>query len=614
MLDKKMMQSTLKEIKELREELLEARKLAAPDHPRYASLINLKHYMILRSENRTKIQEKLFLMSLSSLGRSFAHVAASVDTIYDQLSSSLGLKMISAKETEAFHHITIPESIELASKNATALFGGKASAKLSKQSTAIMVTLPSHAAHDDGALIRSLAGAGVNLFRINTAHDGPEIWQGMADVIGDINRSLPEQEQIRIFVDLAGPKIRTGAICRLELDTVIGSNKGHKEVLIWPEGHKTLPRRNDPVTREKLPAQISIDNTLFGRLVPHSTIRITDTNGKKAHLHILEKQGGYFRAMIDKKVYLGDDTVLRYGDISGIVLDRERQTDPIRLFAGDTLVITEEDIEGCSAQHDGTGTTLHPARISCTLKGVASLVKVGDRISIDDGKIGLEVTALSTGEITCRVVGAKANGTLLKGEKGINFPDTHIDTDAITPHDLKNLESVIGFADSLGISFCQSPADVANLQQILESRGRGDIGIIAKIETAQALKNIPQIIEQLLLSRKSGVMIARGDLAIEVGFSALASIQEKLLDICDAAHMPVIWATQVLESQMKSNLPSRAEVTDAAMSGRAECVMLNKGVFAVDTIDVLRTILHDMHRMFKKNRQLLGKETLWEKG
>ena len=98
-----------------------------------------------------------------------------------------------------------------------------------------------------------------------------------------------------------------------------------------------------------------------------------------------------------------------------------------------------------------------------------------------------------------------------------------------------------------------------------------------------------------------------------MGFKNLASIQEKLLDICNAAHIPVIWATQVLESQMKNNLPSRAEVTDAGMSGRAECVMLNKGAFAVDTIDVLKHILDDMHQLFKKNRQLLSKENLWER-
>ena len=170
---------------------------------------------------------------------------------------------------------------------------------------------------------------------------------------------------------------------------------------------------------------------------------------------------------------------------------------------------------------------------------------------------------------------------------------------------------MIEYADSLSISFCQSAEDVKELQDILVNQGREDIGIIAKIETKQAIANMPSILKQLLKSKKSGVMIARGDLAIEVGFENLAYIQEALLDICDAAHIPVIWATQVLESKMKNNLPSRAEVTDAAMSSRAECVMLNKGAFTFDTIDVLTSILHDMHSIFKKNKQLLKKETMW---
>jgi pyruvate kinase len=209
------------------------------------------------------------------------------------------------------------------------------------------------------------------------------------------------------------------------------------------------------------------------------------------------------------------------------------------------------------------------------------------------------------------VIGAKSCGTLLKEEKGINFPDTYIETSAITSTDEANVKHVLPYADSLSISFCQSSDDVRKIQTILHEHNRNDIGIITKIETKIAVTNMPKILQQLLESQKYGVMIARGDLAIEVGFEKMAYIQEALLDICDAAHVPVIWATQVLESKMKNNLPSRAEVTDAAMSGRAECVMLNKGTFAIDTIDALKTILDDMHSISKKNRQLLKKETLW---
>ena len=214
-------------------------------------------------------------------------------------------------------------------------------------------------------------------------------------------------------------------------------------------------------------------------------------------------------------------------------------------------------------------------------------------------------------EITCKVILARENGVLIKEEKGINFPSSYIKTSALTELDKDNLLEVIGFADSLSISFCQSAQDIKELQDLLKIHNREDIGIIAKIETKQAVANMPSILKQLLKSKNSGVMIARGDLAIEVGFENLPHIQEALLDICDAAHVPVIWATQVLESKMKNNLPSRAEVTDAAMSSRAECVMLNKGAFTFDTIDVLTSILHDMHSIFKKNKQLLKKETMW---
>jgi pyruvate kinase len=611
MLDKRLMESAIDEIETLRLELLQAREGADPDHPRYQSLLNLRQYMILRSRDRTELQEKLFLMSLSSLGRSFAHVAASVDTLYDQLSSSLYCKSIPPEEMEQFHHVTIEEAIACASENSSALFGGKSSSKLSRQGTAVMVTLPSHAAENGGALIRSLADARVNVFRINTAHDTPEVWQAMADVIADINRLRPPENALRIFVDLAGPKIRTGRIERLELPVRIGSNRVPKPVIIRPESGETRPETTDPSTQLKNPAQISVDRRFFKKMKRHKSVRLHDAHGKKAHLLITDLNEGEARALVDRKVYLDASSTLSRKHFRGRVRSIAAQVDPIRLFEGDTLLIAE-NILGRSARRNDDGAHIEPACIGCSFGGIASFVAVGDPIFIDDGKIGLEVTEVQEGLIRCRVTHAKATGSLLKEEKGINFPESHIDTPALTDADRSNLDAVIGFADHLGVSFCQSAEDVAELQRILLERGRSDIGIIAKIETRRAVAKMPEILEQLLTCKRSGVMIARGDLAIEVGFRNMAALQEKLLDICDAAHMPVIWATQVLESQMKSNLPSRAEVTDAAMAGRAECVMLNKGAFAVDTIDVLKHILREMHLLFKKHRQLLSREELWE--
>ena len=100
-------------------------------------------------------------------------------------------------------------------------------------------------------------------------------------------------------------------------------------------------------------------------------------------------------------------------------------------------------------------------------------------------------------------------------------------------------------------------------------------------------------------------MIARGDLAVEVGYRRLAELQEEIMWVCESAHIPVIWATQVLENLVKTGLPSRAEITDAAMGERAECVMLNKGPYIVEAVTVLTNILQRMEQhQYKKTSQL----------
>ncbi|MBU1642841.1 hypothetical protein KKE54_05725, partial [bacterium] len=484
--------------------------------------------------------------------------------------------------------------------------------KLSQQTTAVMVTLPSHAADNGGELIYGLAETGVNVFRINTAHDSPQVWKAMADVIAVINTGRTENNKVKIFVDLAGPKIRTGRIRKIDLPVVVGSNKGMKEVHLFGGGaFSTRPETTDARTLRKEPARIAVEKKFFGRLKEDARVKVIDSNGKKVFINITELHDNYAKGVIEKKVYLDHTAKLYRKQHQGAVLNVEMQAEPIRLYKDDLLVISELDVEGRAAVCNEEGNVVEPALIGSSFRGIVPRIKVGEKVFIDDGKIGLEVVSKDELSITCKVTHAKAGGSLLKEEKGINFPDTRIKTAALTEKDTENALSVIEFADHLSISFCQSAEDVRDLQKLLTDNNRSDIGIIAKIETKQAISKMPEILEQLLGWEKSGVMIARGDLAIEVGFQNMAHIQEALLDICDAAHMPVIWATQVLESQMKNNLPSRAEVTDAAMAGRAECVMLNKGPFATDTISVLIHILDDMHSLFKKNRQLLKKEMLW---
>ena len=599
-------------LEELRNDLLKAREGAEGNHPRYQSMLNLRQYLILRSKDWTELQEQLFLLSLSSLGRSYAHVAASVDTLYDQLSSSLGLGEITEAESAAFHHLSIAEAQGRIVRNSRALFGSAPFSDASGQGTAVMVTLPSTAAEDGGILIRGLAEAGVNVFRINTAHDDPAAWRTMAETIRDLNRGRAPETAVKIFVDLAGPKIRTGRIRRLKQPVVIGSNKLEKSIRILPEPALTRSETTDPLTGEKRPAQIALVRSLFDQLRVGEVLRVIDVNGKHAKVIVTQCERDEATAVISRKIYVDETSSVAFGTHAGQVADCEAQVDPIRLFTGDLLRITREGALGHSAHLDEDGTVIEAASISCSLEGFAEYVAAGDRLFIDDGKIGLSVIETEGHTVLCRVTQAKLKGTLLKEEKGINLPDTYLRIPALTAVDKANALHMKDFADMLGLSFCQRPEDVADLQAFLRQYGCEHIGIIPKIETRHATLRMPRILEQLLLSEYSGVMIARGDLAIETGFENLASIQESLLDICNAAHIPVIWATQVLESQMKSNLPSRAEITDAAMAGRAESVMLNKGPFAIDTTEALLRILQTMHQTFRKKRQLLRKETLWE--
>nr|WP_245939684.1 pyruvate kinase [Stenomitos frigidus] len=145
------------------------------------------------------------------------------------------------------------------------------------------------------------------------------------------------------------------------------------------------------------------------------------------------------------------------------------------------------------------------------------------------------------------------------------------------------------------------------LQQELAARmhQRRQIAIMAKIETPQAVNHLPELIVQAAVQQPFAVMIDRGDLAIEIGYQRLVEMQEEILWLCEAAHIPVIWATQVLESLVKKGIPSRAEMTDAAMAERAECVMLNKRAFVAEAVTILDDVLTRMQaHQLKKTPQL----------
>jgi len=159
----------------------------------------------------------------------------------------------------------------------------------------------------------------------------------------------------------------------------------------------------------------------------------------------------------------------------------------------------------------------------------------------------------------------------------------------------------------IGYSFVEEPADIVRLQAELAKR-RPDwarLALVAKIETPRAVRNLPDLIVQAAGRQPFAVMIARGDLAIEIGFERLAEMQEEMLWPCEAAHVPVIWATEVQQSRIKTGIPSRGEMTDATMAARAECVMLNKGPNVAAAVEALDGLLRRMaEHQFKKTPRL----------
>jgi pyruvate kinase len=276
----------------------------------------------------------------------------------------------------------------------------------------------------------------------------------------------------------------------------------------------------------------------------------------------------------------------------------------IRLTAGDVVHLTR-DCTPAPVEDD------EPPRIGCTLPEVFDTAEAGERIFFDDGKIGGDVVAVHADSLDVRIDHPPHGTAKLRAGRGINVPDTDLVISALTDKDLEDLATVVELADFIQFSFVREPADVIRLFDELRRLGDADLGVVLKIETREGFERLPQLILTAMRRRRVGVMIARGDLAVECGYERMAEVQEETLWLCEAAHVPVIWATQVLEQLAKTGLPSRAEISDAAMAERAECVMLNKGPYIADAVVALDDILGRMAGHEYKKNPLLRSLDSW---
>jgi len=251
--------------------------------------------------------------------------------------------------------------------------------------------------------------------------------------------------------------------------------------------------------------------------------------------------------------------------------------------------------------------------VAVSLPQVLAGLPVGAPVWIDDGKIRGRVVAIEGPDRIVEIVGARRRGGKLKLEKGVNFPGSPLDLPPLSEDDLAALPVVAECADLIGFSFVQRPRDIVALDRALAAARPGGppIPLVLKIETLEAVRNLPRLLVQAAGSRPTAAMIARGDLAVELGHVRLAEIQEEILRLCEAARVPVVWATHALDDLVKDGLPSRAETTDAAMAQRAECVMLNKGPHVVEAIGFLAEVGGKMSRHQAKKAARLAPLHSW---
>lgn len=245
------------------------------------------------------------------------------------------------------------------------------------------------------------------------------------------------------------------------------------------------------------------------------------------------------------------------------------------LKPGDSLTLTTEDVVG------------DPARVSVTFKELPQVLKPGDILFLNDGIIQLEVKAVLSGDVVCRVV----VGGELRSRKGLNLPGINLGISAFTERDRECLAFAMEeHVEAISQSFVESAADVAAVRQAATTLGRQPF-IIAKIERTGALEHIDEI-----LDTADGIMIARGDLGVEIPIEQIASVQKELTRKANIAGKPVITATQMLESMTLNRRPTRAEATDVANAilDGTDCVMLSEesaiGRYPVEAVSMLAKI------------------------
>ena len=541
--------------------------LIDPNHREDA--LNLKHYLGLRSLDLRDLQWQLSRLGLSSLGHSEGFVRENLQQVIQRLEGKLGhSSMIGPDLAEFALH-----------KNTVALMG----ARPNNRHVYIMVTASVDPLPTKNQLV-GLIRAGMNCLRINGAHGTESDWD---EIIRQL--SLAEAEtntKCRILMDLPGPKIRTSVVGKINQHAIIKPEKNEL-------GEVQHPAKITITAAEGNGLQVTPG--FFSEFEPGKKIKFRDCRGKKRCWIIQSVEDGKATVLVDQTTYLDETSVLKMG-----------KTKRSKIIGGwphcePWLDVKEESEILLQKGFHKPNSPTNELSLFCTLPEALINLAVGHRVLIDDGKISAVVINEFSDAYQLKITSTQKPIVKIRSEKGINLPDTKIDISAITEVDLQIFEYAKKRADIIALSFVRSPEDIQGILEKLESLP--DMGLVIKVETQLAFANLPSILLQLMRRNPVGIMIARGDLAVECGFERLAELQEEILWLCEAARLPCIWATQVLEGMAHSKLPSRAEITDAAMAVRAEVVMLNKGNHIEEAVRTLSDVLcrMELHQYKKKS-------------
>ena len=562
-------------------------------HPKYRqSAQNLIHYRALRTIDLTGLQKSLGNLGLSRMARAEPHVMDSLVHCKYMLEMLIGRLPLPGRSPA----ITFKQARKTLKSHTKDLLGYRSKGRRVR----VMVTLPSQAAYDY-QLVHDLLLAGMNTVRINCAHDGPSEWKQMINHVEAARLKL--NKRCRISMDLAGPKIRTGAI-----------EDG-------PQVRRFRPSRNEfgqvtePAVVVLTPElnvgndnEIPVDPEWLSLLQPGDQVSFIDTRDKQRLLSVTAVTEEQATAICVDTFYIKTGSILTIASTKHhtTVAALPALEQALLLKTGDHLRIIKESSPGRPAIYDESGVVIEHAFISCTSSAIFEDVKPGEHILFDDGKITGLIESVSDGEITVAITHAKGGSAYLKADKGINLPDTNLHIKGLTAKDREDLKFIAEYANVVNFSFVNSPEDVRELIEELDKLGAHDkLGVILKIETRDAYDNLTEILLEGMKIYPLGVMIARGDLAIETGWEHIARIQQEILSLCSAAHIPDVWATQVLESLAKKGIPSRSEITDAAAALNAECVMLNKGPYILKAVELLDHILKNMGGYREKNVKMM---------